>query len=358
MKKLNLAIIGQGRSGRNIHGYYYKSERNIYFNVKYIVEENEYRRGVAQQQYPDAEVLENYTQLYDKKDVDIVVNASYSDQHFSIAKDLLLHGFNVMNEKPLGATLLECETLIKIAKDNGVKIIPFMQTFYSPIYYQTKEILNSGIIGEVQQISMRYNGLCRRWDWQTLQKRVAGNAYNTGPHPIGMAAGFLDFSDDIKVVYSKLACTPLNSGDSDDYAKILVTAPGKPLIDIEINSTDAYDDGYVLKAQGTLGTYACGHFDYKYTYVVPGENVERKVSETFIENENRRPCYCSEKLITHEETGKFAGEPFELGTATIYEALYFYLTEGKEMMISADDAKWSIAIIEAAHVQNPLPLKF
>lgn len=358
MEKLNLAIIGQGRSGRNIHGYYYRSERNVFFNVKYVVEENEYRRGVAKTMYPDCEVLENYTQLFDKKDVDIVVNASYSDQHFAIAKDLLLHGFNVMNDKPLAATRLECEILIKTAKEKGVKIIPFMQTFYSPIYFLTKEIINSGVIGEVQQISMRYNDLSRRWDWQTLQKRIAGSAYNTGPHPIGMAAGFLDFSDDIKVVYSKLASTPLSAGDADDYAKILVTAPGKPLIDIEINSTDAYEDGYVLKAQGSLGTYACGHFDYKYTYIVPGENVERQPVETFIENEKRCPCYCKEELIKHEVTGKFEGEPFEYGTATIYEALYHYLKEGKEMMISADDAKWSISIIEAAHAQNPLPFKF
>ncbi len=38
MKKLNIAIIGQGRSGRDIHGKYYRSEKNVYYNVKYVVE--------------------------------------------------------------------------------------------------------------------------------------------------------------------------------------------------------------------------------------------------------------------------------------------------------------------------------
>lgn len=38
MKKLNLAIIGQGRSGKNIHGKYYISEDNKYYNVKYVVD--------------------------------------------------------------------------------------------------------------------------------------------------------------------------------------------------------------------------------------------------------------------------------------------------------------------------------
>ena len=33
MKKLNVAIIGQGRSGRDIHGAFFKSEYNEKYNV-------------------------------------------------------------------------------------------------------------------------------------------------------------------------------------------------------------------------------------------------------------------------------------------------------------------------------------
>ena len=36
MKKLKLAIIGQGKSGRNIHGAYYLSEANKYYDVTAI----------------------------------------------------------------------------------------------------------------------------------------------------------------------------------------------------------------------------------------------------------------------------------------------------------------------------------
>ena len=38
MKKLNVAIIGQGRSGKNIHGKYFRGETNLYYNVKYVDE--------------------------------------------------------------------------------------------------------------------------------------------------------------------------------------------------------------------------------------------------------------------------------------------------------------------------------
>ena len=38
MKKLNVAIIGQGRSGKDIHGKYFRSEDNTHYTVKYVVE--------------------------------------------------------------------------------------------------------------------------------------------------------------------------------------------------------------------------------------------------------------------------------------------------------------------------------
>ena len=44
MKKLNIAIIGQGRSGKDIHGKYLISERNTYYTVKYVVDMDPFRR--------------------------------------------------------------------------------------------------------------------------------------------------------------------------------------------------------------------------------------------------------------------------------------------------------------------------
>ena len=100
MKKLNLAIIGQGRSGRNIHGLFYKKDENVYFNVKYVVDADAFRRERALKEYPGCEVFASHTDLYGLEGIDLVVNSTYSDFHYSITKDLLEHGFNVLVEKP------------------------------------------------------------------------------------------------------------------------------------------------------------------------------------------------------------------------------------------------------------------
>jgi len=50
MKRLKIAIIGQGRSGRDIHGAYLKKEENVYFEVAAVVEADELRRLRAEQE--------------------------------------------------------------------------------------------------------------------------------------------------------------------------------------------------------------------------------------------------------------------------------------------------------------------
>lgn len=356
MKKLNVAIIGQGRSGKNIHGKYYLSERNEYYNVKYVVDVDEFRRSVAEEIYPDCKTFANYEELFTLKDIDLVVNASYSEMHYPITKDLILHGFNVLVEKPFGRSRYECDELIKLSKEKGVTLAVFQQTFFAPFYIFARELIASGKIGEVKQINITYSNLSRRWDWQTLQKKCAGSTYNTGPHPIGMALGFLDFDKNAKVLYSRLD-TALTSGDADDYSKILISAPDKPLVDIEISAIDAYA-GTTLKIQGTKGTFKATPGSYEVTYIVDGENPERPVTDKFIKDENGNPIYCTEKLVKHVEGDKFDGNAFDVGTATLYKQLYDKITNGTPMTVTPEMAADIISVIETVHAENPLPLKF
>ena len=72
MKKLNVAIIGQGRSGKQIHGVNLLNEKNVYFNVAYVVDEDEYRREKAKEDYAGCKVFADYRELFNCKDIDLV----------------------------------------------------------------------------------------------------------------------------------------------------------------------------------------------------------------------------------------------------------------------------------------------
>ena len=353
MKKLNVAIIGQGRSGRDIHGKFFKSENNKSYTVKYVVELDAERRARAEAEYPECRALSDYRELFSKADIDLVVNATFSDMHYPITKDLLEHGFNVVVEKPFSRNYYECSDLMETAQRKGVMLAVFQQTFFAPHYQKSIEIAKSGVLGEIQQVSIRYNGFARRWDWQTIQERLAGCVYNTGPHPIGMGLGFLDFDDNTRVAYSKLSLA-LASGDAEDYAKIILTAPNKPVVDIEISAIDAYST-YNTKIQGTKGTYVTTGSTYKLKYIVDGENEPRPLIASPLKNSEGLPMYCSEKLVTKEESGSIEGSAFNVAVEKYYDMILERITEGKPLALDPRDMAKIVSVMETVHAQNPMP---
>ena len=99
MQKKRVAIIGFGRSGGDIHGAFFASDRNEWFEVVAVVDELEIRRERAKAKF-NCDVYADYHEILDRKDIDLVVNATYSHFHFPVALDLLKHGFNIVTEKP------------------------------------------------------------------------------------------------------------------------------------------------------------------------------------------------------------------------------------------------------------------
>lgn len=357
MNKMRVAIIGQGRSGRDIHGNFFKSEDNDFCEVVCIVEEDEYRRKKAAEEF-GCDTVSDYRELFKRDDIDVVVNASFSQMHYSISKDLLEHGFNVLSEKPFARSYYECLDLILTAKKNNAVITAFHQTLYNPAYMNIKNIIESGKLGRILQINLKYSGFARRWDWQTLQSRCAGGIYNTGPHPIGQALDLLGWDENARIAFSSLD-TVLTSGDADDYGKMIITAPEKPTVDIEVISADAYAGDYIYKVYGSKGTLVSTNAAYKMKYIDDMSALpERPVIKEALSDENGNPAYCIEKLEFTEIEEDIKGTSFDAAVKDFYKMLYNTVILGKELDITPEHAAQVIRVIEACHAENPLDVKF
>ena len=355
MKKMKVAIIGQGRSGKDIHGKYFLSADNQNVEVVYVVDEIEARRNIARQDY-GCTVFADYRDLFGKNDVDLVVSAAYSQQHYQITKDLLEHGFNVLVEKPFGRTSYECMDLIRTAKANNVIVAAFHQSLYAPSFKEIKEIIASGKLGEVFQISLKYSGFARRWDWQTLQSCCAGSVFNSGPHPIGQALDLLDWDKNVRVEYCDLR-TILTSGDAEDYGKIILSAPEKPTVDIEVCSVDAYSD-FVFKIYGSKGTLKATNEEYELKRIETETLEARPVIREPLMDENYKPMYCKEKLPIQKESGAFNGSSFDCAVKEFYDMMYNAVMLGKPLAITPEMATEVIRVIEICHAQKPLTVKY
>ena len=139
MKQLNVAILGQGRSGRDIHGLHLKKDTER-FKVVAVVEPFDIRRERAAKEYPGCDTYSDYRELLSRRDIDLVINATPSNKHFAITKELLSAGFNVLTEKPFVPTVAECDELTAIAESKGVHMLVFQQSRFANYFLKVKEI--------------------------------------------------------------------------------------------------------------------------------------------------------------------------------------------------------------------------
>ena len=71
MKKLNVAIIGYGKSGGGIHGGFFKSKNNDIVNVVAVVEFDPERAKAAKADF-NCDTYSDYRELFKREDIDLV----------------------------------------------------------------------------------------------------------------------------------------------------------------------------------------------------------------------------------------------------------------------------------------------
>ncbi len=355
MQQMRIAIIGQGRSGHDIHSRFLSGDDSGRYKVVAVVDKIADRRERAAGEF-GCDTYEDYHELFARNDVDLVVNSTFSYMHYPVTLDLLEHGFNVLVEKPFAMHYDDCRKMIDTADKNGCKLFVFQQSRFAPYYTKIREVVDSGVLGRIVQISIRFGGFARRWDWQTSQRFGGGSLYNTGPHPLDQALDLLGFDENVRLLYSKF--DKLNvSGDAEDYVKLLVTAPNKPLIDIEISSCDAYVP-FVYHIQAEHGSLKASMTNIDYKYYIPSDEPARPLILEPLRGDKGQPIYCSEKLTWHEENIKIEGSAFDVGTSRYYDMVYRCLFEGRKPEIEPWQSMLQIKLSEQAHIDNPLPILF
>lgn len=182
MKTSRVAILGQGRSGRGIHAEYLQQAPKK-FTIAAVVDPMKDRRERAVEDF-GCDAYSNYKAILKRDDIDLVINATPSHLHVPCTLEFLKAGFNVLSEKPLAAKAKDVDKLIAAQKKSGSLFAIFQQSRFAPYFQQVRKVIDSGVLGDIVQINIRFNGFSRRYDWQTLTEFDGGNLLNTGPHPL------------------------------------------------------------------------------------------------------------------------------------------------------------------------------
>lgn len=349
MKVLKLGIIGQGRSGRNIHAEFLKNVPQK-FQIACVADLLPDRGERARQEY-GCEAFTDYRQMLERRDLDLIVNASTSQFHVPITREALAAGFNVLCEKPLARRAAEVDDLIATAKKAGKLLAIYQQSRFAPYYRQVCEVLKSGVLGRIALVKCAFNGFGRRYDWQTLQSYNGGNLLNTGPHPMDQVLGLIG-RDIMPRVWCQM--DRLNtSGDAEDFCKIILSYPGRPTIDLEICSNTPYPCS-TYDIYGQYGGLRGDMGKISWKYYVPSEVPALPLQRAPLPG----PSYCSDPgLKWHEEQWTVPAEDkdlFNSMAAKFYDNLYEALVNGAALVVPPEQVRQQIAVIEECHRQNPL----
>jgi predicted dehydrogenase len=351
MKRIRVAIIGQGRSGRDIHGAYLSQDTRR-FEIAAAVDPVRERRERAAAEY-GCETYRSHEPLLRRDDLGLIVNAAPSHLHVTVSLQFLRAGFNVLSEKPLASKAKEVDLLISASKKAGKVLAIFQQSRYAPYFQQVREVIDSGVLGEIVQISIAFSGFSRRYDWQTLTECNGGNLLNTGPHPLDQALQL--FGTD---TMPQVACFMRNAvsyGDAEDHVVLILTGEGRPLINLEISSCCAYPS-FTYHVYGTLGGLKGSTSEMKWRYYLPREAPKLRLRRTPLSKPDGTPSYCTDSLKWHVRKWRIPeskGNMFAVMSGAFYRMLYRTLTTGTPLDITPEQVRQQIAVIEECQRQNP-----
>jgi predicted dehydrogenase len=348
MKKIRVGIIGQGRSGRNIHAHTVINVANDKFEIGAVCDLIPERCEPSQKDTGCA-VYTDYKKMLKDKTLDLIINSTTSEQHVAVTKKILDAGFNVLTEKPLARKASDVDKLIKKAAESGKIFAIYQQSRFAPYFTKVREIIDSGVLGRIVMVKIAFNGFARRWDWQTLQCMDAGNLSNTGPHPLDQALQlFGDADPEVFCLMDKV-----NSfGDAEDHVKLILHGKGHPTIDLEISSCCAYPV-YTYQVYGSNGGISGNMKKLEWKYFKPEEAPEQKLIRGPLPN----LAYCSEQLKWY--TGVWDESEnvnlFDCMAKQFYDRLYETLVNGAPLAVTQQEVRRQIAVIEKCHKQNPMP---
>jgi predicted dehydrogenase len=286
-------------------------------------------------------------ELLEDEDVELVVVAMPSHLHPELAIEALNAGKHVIVEKPFAPSLEGADRMLAAARATG-RILTGSQNYrYVGDFLKIREVIASGRLGRILLIRIAWHWFRRRWDWQTLKAFGGGSLNNDGSHVIDQALMLLGNAE--PEVYCQMERTPLCSGDADDHAKVILRAPGAPLIDMEFTNACAYPQDMWL-VMGTQGGLTGTHTQLRWKSIDPELLPPRPVSPEPTPDRS----YNREELPWVEETCDLSREGHRESNARLYHDLFATVRHGAPLMVTPESIRRQIAVLERCRELSPV----
>lgn len=156
MDKKRVGVIGCGQWGPNqIRSFFFHPKTRV---VR-ICDTDPARVSANLSLYPGMDGTGDYRRVTRAADIDAVVITTPVFTHFEIARDALLHGKDVLCEKPLAIRSSECAELTRLAAKKKRVLMVGHVFLFNPGIVELKKLIGEGEIGNLHYLHAQRTNL-------------------------------------------------------------------------------------------------------------------------------------------------------------------------------------------------------
>ena len=145
--------------------------------------------------YPGVKTYDQLDALLDDPNVDAVYLPLANHEHGEWAVRAIERGKHVLCEKPMALSLAEIDAIEAAVARHGVTVMEGFMYRFHPQHQRVRELIDSGLIGEVRAVRTEYSFLMRPARMYRLAESVergGGAMWDIGPYAIHSARQWFD----------------------------------------------------------------------------------------------------------------------------------------------------------------------
>ena len=261
MKEYRWASFGCGVIANQLAAAMQKQGRNLYA----IANRTHSKAVEFAEKYGVTKVYDNMEDVFTDDEVDIIYISTPHNTHMPYLRKALESGKHVLCEKAITLNSDELAEAVALAEKNHVILAEAMTIFHMPIYRKVKEIVDSGVLGDLRLVQMNF-GSFKEYDMTNrfFNRNLAGGSLlDIGVYAISFVRWFM--SEKPNQILSQVKMAPTGV---DEQAGILLMNDKQEMATIALSlhakqpkrGTAVFEKGYVEiyefpRAQQAVITY-------------------------------------------------------------------------------------------------------
>ena len=271
------AVIGLGRIAwsRHLPELLRQKEK---FELSAIVDPIAARCDETKEKFGPVKSFCSVEELLREDPPDAAVVCSPTIFHKDQCIALLDRGVHVFCDKPAALNLEEAEAMFEAARRNGRRLMIFQPKRVQPETEAAAEIIRSGKLGKIYQISYFSSSYVRRSDWQAQRRNGGGMLLNYGAHFIDLMLYLTGERLIPEYCRTGLVAT---LGDAEDVVKAILRGERSGVLcEVDISQASLWRPCEMM-IRGSLGTawYPFEGDAWSLRYYEPDMFPERKLSQ-------------------------------------------------------------------------------